>query len=120
MTLLSAILVGVLFAQSTYLVLQRSFVRILFGIILLANAANLAVLTMSGDPTGRGAPIAAGETAITADPLPQALILTAIVIGFGVAAYFIALLYRTFLDWKTTDVAILFSKSAPEEPSKKS
>lgn len=115
MILLTAILVGVLFAQSTYLILQRSFVRILFGIILLANSANLAVLAMSGDPNGKGVPIADGRTAISADPLPQAVILTAIVIGFGVAAYFITLLYRTFLDWKTTDAAELFAKSTADE-----
>lgn len=120
MTLLSSILVGVLFAQSVYLILQKSFVRILFGVILLSNAANLTMLTMSGDPARRGAPIADGEVVFAADPLPQALILTAIVIGFGVAAYFIALLYRTFLDWKTTDVEILFNKSVPEDPSSKS
>lgn len=116
MILLTAILVGVLFAQSTYLILQRSFVRILFGVILLANAANLAVLAMSGDPEGKGVPIADGRTEISADPLPQALILTAIVIGFGVAAYFIALLYRVFLDWKTTDETELFSKSVSDDP----
>ena len=120
MILLTSILVGVLFTLSVYLVLQGSFVRVLFGIVLLANAANLAMLAMSGDPSDRRAPIADGGTAVAADPLPQALILTAIVIGFGVAAYFIALLYRIFLDWKTTDVQILFSKSVPEETADKS
>jgi multicomponent Na+:H+ antiporter subunit C len=45
------------------------------------------------------------------DPLPQALILTAIVIGFGVAAYLVFLLYRLFLDQKTTNAAELYDES---------
>lgn len=115
MFLVSALLVGILFAVSTYLILQGSFVRILFGFILIANAANLVILSMSGDPRGLAAPIATDATVAMADPLPQALILTAIVIGFAVSAYFLFLLYRIFLDWKTTDAVALFQKSKPTD-----
>jgi multicomponent Na+:H+ antiporter subunit C len=104
----TAILVGALFACATWLILQRSFVRILFGFIILSNAANLLVLSMSGRPDGKSAPVVSGEAGPLVDPLPQALILTAIVIGFGVTAYLVMLLYRMFLDQKTTNVAEMY------------
>jgi multicomponent Na+:H+ antiporter subunit C len=110
----TALLVGVLFTCATYLILQRSFVRILFGFVVLSNAANLLVLGMSGRPDGRDAPIVAGPTGLYVDPLPQALILTAIVIGFGLIAYLVLLLYRLFLDHRTTNAAGLYVRSERE------
>jgi multicomponent Na+:H+ antiporter subunit C len=107
-----ALLVGLLFGVGTYLILQKSFVRLLFGFVLVSNGANLCVLMMSGAPTGKSEPVLAevaipGYEANPVDPLPQALVLTAIVIGFGMTAYLVFLLYRIFLDWKTTDAAQL-------------
>lgn len=110
----TALLVGVLFACATYLILQRSFVKILFGFVILSNAANLVVLGMSGRPDGRNAPIVLDGTAPHVDPLPQALILTAIVIGFGMIAYLVLLLYRLFLDNKTTNAAELYANDEKE------
>lgn len=104
----TAILVGVLFGASCYLILQASFVRILFGFILLSNAANLFVLAMSGRPERKAAPVVQPEATALVDPLPQALILTAIVIGFGMIAYLVILLYRTFLDQRTASAHELF------------
>lgn len=104
----TAILVGVLFGGACYLILQASFVRILFGFILLSNAANLFVLAMSGRPEGKAAPVVQPGTTSIVDPLPQALILTAIVIGFGMIAYLVILLYRTFLDQRTASAHELF------------
>ena len=115
MQLETALLVGVMFTIATYLVLQRSFVKILFGFLILTNAANLVVLAMSGRPDGKHPPVALDPTRPMVDPLPQALILTAIVIGFGVAAYLVFLLYRLFLDQKTTNAAELY-----EEPTRES
>jgi multicomponent Na+:H+ antiporter subunit C len=106
----TAILVGVLFACGTYLVLQRSFVKILFGFVILSNAANLLVLAMSGEPSGRSAPLVGDPPVPMVDPLPQALILTAIVIGLGVTAYLVVLLYRLFLDHQTADAAELYEQ----------
>jgi multicomponent Na+:H+ antiporter subunit C len=103
----TAVLVGLLFGAACYLVLQASFVRILFGFILLSNAANLFILAMSGSPAGKSTPVVIGQGP-SVDPLPQALILTAIVIGFGVIAYLVVLLYRTFLDQRTADARELF------------
>ena len=117
----TCILVGLIVAVAVYLILQPGFVRILFGFILLGNAVNLLVLLASGDPRGLTVPIVgdgAGPQA-PVDPLPQALVLTAIVIGFGVIAYLVVLLYRTFLDRGTADAGELFSgsdKSAKTHP----
>ncbi|MBL9186831.1 MAG: NADH-quinone oxidoreductase subunit K [Opitutaceae bacterium] len=99
------ILVGLMTATAIYLILQRNFVRILFGFILLSNAANLALIGAAGDPSGKAPPLV-GEGAGHAlvDPLPQALILTAIVIGFGVTAYLIFLFYRLFVDHDTDEL----------------
>lgn len=111
----TAILVGVLFACATYLILQRSFVKALFGLIVLSNAANLVVLTSSGNPGGKAAPIVVPGAGAMVDPLPQALILTAIVIGFGMIAYGVILMYRLFLDQKTTNATELYAEENGRE-----
>lgn len=111
----TAVLIGVLFGCATYLILQNSFVKILFGFVVLTNAANLLVLSMSGNPAGKFAPIAGEASGPLVDPLPQALILTAIVIGFGVTAYLVLLLYRIFLDQKTTNAAELYEDQDTSE-----
>ena len=115
MAIETALLVGVLFGCGTWMVLQRSFVRILFGFIILSNAANLLVLSMSGSPRDRVAPVVMESGQAMVDPLPQALILTAIVIGFAVTAYLVLLLYRLFLDQKTTDAAELYEEREEED-----
>ena len=101
----TAVLVAVLFATGLYLLLDRNFLRSLIGFITLANAANVLILATSGDPTGRSAPVLDGTTAPPADPLPQALILTAIVIGFGVTAYLAYLYYRLHVDTGEPDLS---------------
>lgn len=121
MVLETAILIGLMFSVATFLILQKSFVRILFGFIILSNAANLFVLSMSGSPDGKDGPVVLGDGPMV-DPLPQALVLTAIVIGFGVTAYLVILLYRIFLDHQTTNVdelyaEDLFNEAAAEEVS---
>lgn len=96
----TAVLVTILASGAVYLCLSRRFVRMLFGFLLLSNAANLVVLAVSGDPTGKATATVGSEPtqAAAVDPLPQALILTAIVIGFSVAAYLTVLLYRIYVD----------------------
>ena len=95
MTLLLPIVAGALFASGTYLILHRSLARILIGLALLAHGANLLLLSAggrAGDPALVGD---AGVPAGSADPLPQALVLTAIVITFAVTAFLAALASRT-------------------------
>jgi multicomponent Na+:H+ antiporter subunit C len=88
--------VGVLFGTGVYLLMERSLTRVLLGFLLVGNGVNLLILHMGG-PAGR-APIIAEEVAGADmnDPLPQALILTAIVITFGVTAFVLAVIYRSW------------------------
>lgn len=94
-----ALLIGVLYTVGTYLLLQRTLTRVVIGLGLLGHGANLLLLTAGGppgavpfvgrftDPAGQG----------TADPLPQAMVLTAIVITFGVSAFLLALAFRSWV-----------------------
>ena len=95
MTVLLAATAAALFAIGTYLVLQRKLSRIIIGIALLGHGAN--VLMVSSGKRGRAPLIGNGPTDGLADPLPQALALTAIVISFGVTALLLALAYRSWL-----------------------
>jgi len=111
----AAILVFVLFTAGVYLSLSRRFLRILFGFLLISNAANLVLIAISGDPTRRpSATVGAdGLPHNAVDPLPQALILTAIVIGFAVAAYLTVLLYRLYTDRGAATMNSLYADKAP-------
>lgn len=99
MNLVLAIAIGSLYASGVYLMLQRSVPRIILGLTLLTNATNLLIFTTGGltrarpplIPSNAKKPIEA-----IADPMPQALILTAIVIGFGVLAFMMVLAYRSY------------------------
>lgn len=86
----------VLFAVGVYLLLDRSLTRMLLGFLLVGNGTNLLLLLMSN---GFGsAPFAGAEAAgETTDPLPQAFILTSIVITFAVSAFILALIYRSWM-----------------------
>lgn len=88
------ILVGVLFACGVTLLLERSLTRILVGVILIGNGANLFLLVAAG-PAGRAA-ITGEDRGPMSDPLPQAMILTAIVITLGVTAFLLAMAYRSW------------------------
>lgn len=98
MEILIAIVVGVLFASGLYLMLRRSVARVILGIILLTQGANLLIFSAAGLTRGEPAFIEAGQTSVAgvADPLPQALVLTAIVIGFGVLAFSLVLIQQTY------------------------
>ncbi len=94
MTLLLAVTIGILYAVGTWLLLQRSLSRIVIGLAALGHGANLLLLSAGG--RAGGVPIAGADPATTADPLPQALALTAIVITFGVSGFLLALAYRSW------------------------
>ena len=102
-----AIVIGALYAAGLYLMLRRNLVRLVLGLALLSHAANLLIFTASGlrrdgppfVPHGADRPPAA-----VADPLPQALILTAIVIGFGVLAFALVLVHRVYHAVGTDDL----------------
>ena len=88
---------GALYACGIYLILERSLTRVLLGLMLLANATNLLILTTGG--YAGLAPLFSKETAPGEynDPLPQALILTSIVISFAVTAFMLGIIYRTWV-----------------------
>lgn len=89
------LVIGVLVAAGVYLVLERSLTRVLVGVVLIGNGANLLFLVASG--AAGGAPIV-GTTpeAEMSDPLPQAMVLTAIVITLGMTAFLLAMAYRSW------------------------
>lgn len=91
------VLVGVLFAAGTYLLMERSLTRIALGVGVLGNGVNVLIVAVGSTP-GR-APIIGAEGGFT-DPLPQALVLTAIVIGFALLSFLLALAWR---NWTITD-----------------
>jgi multicomponent Na+:H+ antiporter subunit C len=93
MILVLALAIGVLYATGAYLMMQRSLTRIVIGLALIGHGANLLLL-VAGGRAGE-APIV-GASGPVADPLPQALALTAIVITFAVSAFLLALAYRSW------------------------
>lgn len=103
---LSALAVGVLFAAATYLLTSRNLQRVVIGFVVLSNAANLLVLTAAGLPAGAVAPLVSEEGGREpyADPLPQAFVLTAIVIGLGGAAFLLALTARAHRELGSDDL----------------
>ncbi|MCU0483520.1 MAG: Na+/H+ antiporter subunit C [Chloroflexi bacterium] len=107
MTVLLAIVVGGLFAAAVYLMLRRSIVKLAIGLSILSNAANLVIFTAAGLTRGVPPLAAEGEAlppAGAADPLPQAMILTAIVISFGVLAFTLVLMHRVYQDVGSDDL----------------
>ncbi|MGM0836292.1 MAG: Na(+)/H(+) antiporter subunit C [Bacillota bacterium] len=103
MEIVMTIVAGILIATAVYLMLSRSILRIVIGTGLLSHGAHLMILTMGGLKRG-AAPLLGQEAASYTDPLPQALILTAIVISFGVTSFFLVLAYRAYQELKTDDM----------------
>ena len=85
--------IGVLFSSGTYLLLQRHLLHVIVGLSLYSYGANLALMVSGG--LKRGNPPLLTSSAPYADPLPQALVLTAIVISFGMTAFATVLAFRT-------------------------
>lgn len=106
MEILLAILIGSLYTAGVYMLLRRSILKFIIGIIFISNATNLLVFMSSGLVKGNPPFTAADGTPLeqTADPLNQALVLTAIVIGLGLVAYTLALKYKFFDLTKTDDL----------------
>lgn len=103
MSVLLAATSALLFAVGTYLVLQRKLSRVIIGVGLLGHGAN--VLFVMAGRRGDAPLVGQGDADGFADPLPQALVLTAIVINFGVTAFLLALAYRSWLLTEDDDVA---------------
>jgi multicomponent Na+:H+ antiporter subunit C len=94
-TVVLPVIIGGLYTAGVYLLLDRSLTRVLVGFLLLGNATNLLLLS-AGGPAGLAPILGYAEPEEMSDPLPQALILTAIVITFGVAAFVLAMIHRSW------------------------
>jgi multicomponent Na+:H+ antiporter subunit C len=107
MELVLAIIVGFLYASGVYLILRRSLVKLIIGLVLLGNGINLLIFLMGG--LNRGNPPIIDESAKVllnpnVDPVPQALVLTAIVISFGLQSFAIVLIKRVYKTLRTDDL----------------
>jgi len=102
-----SILVGGLYGAGVYMMMRRSIVKLIIGLALLGHGSNLLILLMGMLTRGRPAVIPPDQTQLVsafADPVPQALILTAIVIGFGVLAFTVVLIRGTYKTLNTDDL----------------
>ena len=103
MEIVMSAVIGLLFAVAVYLMFSRNILRVLIGTLLLSHSVHLILLTMAG--LQRGAPpLLFLEAGSYTDPLPQSLILTAIVINFGITAFVSVLVYRTYQEHKSVDL----------------
>ena len=107
MELFTAIIVGILFGCGTYLLLKRTLFWVIVGLALYSHGANLLLMQV-GLLQGEGPILKSGiKAAAYTDPLPQALILTAIVIGFAATAFVLVLAYKIQQNLATTDLDLL-------------
>lgn len=107
MELLLALVSGTLYATGIYLMLRRRLAQLIVGLSMIANGSNLLIFTAAGVTPYRAPLVAEGETLTpetVADPVPQSLVLTAIVIGFGVLAFSLVLAHRVHRLTGTDDI----------------
>ena len=110
MSLILALTLGILYAAGFYLLLRRSLIKLIIGLIILSHAINLLLFLMGRLVPGAPPLIKNGLeqlSGVYADPLPQALILTAIVIGFGLQIFAIVLIRKVYQAMHSGDTAIL-------------
>jgi multicomponent Na+:H+ antiporter subunit C len=121
MQTLCAILVGLMMAASVYLILDRNLIRFIFGLVLAGNAVNLLIFTVGGLSSRRPPLIpvnTAGVQESFANALPQALILTAIVIGFALLSFIFVLFLRAYRDLGTIDTERIRIAEAETDPQR--
>jgi multicomponent Na+:H+ antiporter subunit C len=107
MEVLLAIAAGVLYAAGIYMMLRRRLAQLIIGLALLSAGTNLLIFTAGGLTRGRPPVLAEGASVLEApyaDPVPQALVLTAIVIGFGLLAFSLVLAHRVHSTAGTDDI----------------
>ena len=103
MELILAIGIGILFATGIFQLLRRNIIRSAIGLVILMNAVNLSLLSTGAYVGGEPAYISS-VTGVRSDALPQALILTAIVISMGGTAFVLSMLYIVSSRYKTSDL----------------
>ncbi|MFC4599341.1 Na(+)/H(+) antiporter subunit C [Cohnella hongkongensis] len=103
METLMTVTAGVLFTTGTYLILSKTLLRIIMGMSLFTHGVHIMLMAINGLKRG-AAPLLGEEAASYTDPVPQALILTSIVISFSLTAFSLVLAYRTYKEHGTDDV----------------
>jgi len=103
------LLVGTLLSSGLYLIMDRTLLRVVIGLGLLSNGTHLLLLSTSGLEAG-AAPILTDGVGSVVDPLPQALILTAIVISFGVTALLLTISYGSYERFRSDDLRDLHGR----------
>jgi multicomponent Na+:H+ antiporter subunit C len=119
MEILLAVLVGIMVAGAIYLMLDRILIRFILGLVLISNAVNLLIFTVGRLPSRRPPLIPEDGTVpatLIANALPQALVLTAIVIGFALLAFVFVLFFRAYQEIHTIDTEKM-RVAEPPEPS---
>jgi multicomponent Na+:H+ antiporter subunit C len=105
MILVFSITIGLIFMAGVYLILKHDLIRVVGGMVLISNAANLFIL---GAAISHGdapiLPLGLESSSSISDPVVQALVLTAVVISFGVSALLLAIVYRVYLSHRTVDL----------------
>lgn len=104
MKMMLPLVIGVLFASGTYLILQKNILKLVLGMSLISHAANLVLISSGWIGQGQVPILGQDETRPFVDPIPQALILTAIVIGFAALAFLLVLALRVYRDLKTANI----------------
>jgi len=106
------IISGILYTVATYLILQKNLLRIILGVTLFSHATHIMLMAINGLKKG-AAPIIGEAVESYTDPIPQALILTSIVISFALTAFLLVLGYRTYVELGTDNMKKL--KGEPHE-----
>jgi multicomponent Na+:H+ antiporter subunit C len=121
MEIILPFLIGILFAAGLYLILHQHFFKLILGLILFGLATNLFLFVIGRLTRGGSAIIAQDQSAASepfADPVPQALLLTAIVIGFGIQAFAIVLIKRVYQSFGTNNLDDMNTTDQIEEKHK--
>jgi len=103
MEILMTIVAGTLFTSGVYLILSKTLLRIIMGLSLFTHGVHIMLMSINGLKRG-AAPLLEEQAASYTDPVPQALILTSIVISFSLTAFSLVLAYRTYKEHGTDDV----------------
>ncbi|AYU98938.1 Na(+) H(+) antiporter subunit C [Staphylococcus aureus] len=110
MNLILLLVIGFLVFIGTYMILSINLIRIVIGISIYTHAGNLIIMSMGTYGSSRSEPLITGGNQLFVDPLLQAIVLTAIVIGFGMTAFLLVLVYRTYKVTKEDEIEGLRGK----------
>ncbi len=104
MKIILPLVIGILFASGTYLMLQKNILKLVLGLALISHAANVILISSGWIGPGQVPILGKDDSIPFVDPIPQALVLTAIVIGFAALAFLLVLSLRVYRDLKTSNI----------------